>query len=240
MVRKTHMNTIVPRSLWIAPLAALALLGAGCFSSEPTPTPSPTTPTVPPVTGSPTSPTTPTTPPVTSGGETTQPTTTSPTSTAPTAPTGPLAPIDDTWKTYTNGSLEFSFQYPTRGRYAPTWGVTFVKTDDAQMKDGCYQSDANPRQNAGTLFVDDMKFCVTRYEDAGAGQRGLTDFYAVEHKGTIVLIAFSKQFTNGDNFEDESCHGKLVVASGATCVPVDVGVYNATLDQIVGTFKKLK
>lgn len=236
MITRNYMNTIVPRSLWIAPLAALALLGAGCFSPDPAPAPV-TPPATPPVTGSPTTPTTPpTTPPVTSGGETTEPTTTVPTSTAPTAPTGPLAPIDATWKTYTNASLKFSFQYPTRGRYAPTWGVTFVKTDDAKMQDGCYQGAGSPRQNTGTLFVGDKKFCVTRYEEGAAGQRYLTDYYATEHKGTIVLITFSKQFTNGDNFEDEACHGKLVVASGNTCTPVDVGVYNATLDQVVGTF----
>lgn len=211
------MTTIVPRPLWIAPLAALALLGAGCFSPDPAPTAPPATP---PVTGSPTTPTTPpSTPPPTSGGETTEPTTTVPTSTAPNAPaapTSPLAPIDATWKTYTNASLKFSFQYPTRGRYAPTWGVTFVKTDDAKMQDGCYQGAGNPRQNAGTLFVGDKKFCVTRYEEGAAGQRYLTDYYAVEHKGTVVLIAFSKQVTSDSNF--------------------DIGVYNATLDQIVGTF----
>ncbi|MCR4256514.1 MAG: hypothetical protein NUW08_02305 [Candidatus Uhrbacteria bacterium] len=222
------MKSIVPKPLWFVPIAALALLGAGCFSPAPEAPPM-VAPT--PVKPAPSAPTP-------SEPAPSEPSATSPTPNEPTVPTSPLAPIDDTWKTYTNGSLTFSFRYPTRGRYAPTWGVTFVKTDDAKMQDGCYQGDANPRQNAGTLFVGDKKFCVTRYEDAGAGQRGLTDFYAVEQKGTIVLIAFSKQFANGDNFEDESCHGKLVVASGTSCTPVDIGVYNATLDQIVGTFQE--
>jgi hypothetical protein len=220
------MKSIVPKPLWFVPIAALALLGAGCFSPEPeaSPTPAPTPEKPAPSAPSPSAPT---------------PSEPDPSEPTPSAPSGyELPEIDATWQTYTNTSLGFSFQYPTKGRYAPTWGVTFVKTDDAKMQDGCYQGDANPRQNAGTLFVGDKKFCVTRYEDAGAGQRGMTDFYAVEHKGTIVLIAFSKQFANGDNFEDESCHGKLVIASGNTCTPVDIGIYNAALDQIVGTFQE--
>lgn len=225
------MKSIVPKPLWVVPIAALALLGAGCFSPEPEAPPTPT-----PVNPAPSAPT-PSAPtpsePVPSEPAPSEPT--------PSTPSGyELPEIDATWQTYTNASLGFSFRYPTKGRYAPTWGVTFVKTDDPKMQGGCYQGDANPRQNAGTLLVGDKQFCVTRYEDAGAGQRGMTDFYAVEHKGTIVLISFSKQFSNGDNFEDESCHGQLVISSGTTCTPVDIGIYNATLDQIVGTFQETK
>src|SRR5690606_38079230 len=45
---------------------------------------------------------------------------------------------DNAWQTYTNAALGFSFNWPDKGRYAPTWEVTFSKDGDESVKDGCY------------------------------------------------------------------------------------------------------
>lgn len=195
-------------------MALVALTGAGCepapIPAAPAPSPAAETPS--------------------------QPSVPAPSAEAPAVTPSPLPVIDATWKTYTNSSLGFSFQYPTKGTYAPTWGVTFLKTNDPKLVKGCYQGEGNPRQNQGELLVGDSTFCVTRYEDAAAGQRYFTDHYVSGRSGSVILISFSKHLTVGDNFEDVRCHGQLVLATGTSCTPVDPGVYNAALDQIVGTY----
>jgi len=216
--------TILPRkSLLLSTLALLSLAGGGCLFSEPAQPSVPQEPTKPPAV---------VTPPTNTPSEP------APTPSTPTTPVLPV--IDATWKTYTNAALKFSFQYPTKGTYAPTWGVSILKTTDPKLEGGCYQGDGNPRQNKGTLQVGDTTFCVTRYEDAGAGQRYETDYYAATVNGAVVLITFSKHLSVGDNFEDPACHGQLVVAVGTSCKPVDIGIYNASLDQIIGTFTVTK
>jgi hypothetical protein len=145
--------------------------------------------------------------------------------------------IDATWKTYNNTTIPFRFQYPTKGAYTPTWGVTFISNSDPHLKQGCYQGDTGtPRQEKGELQVGDTTFCIMRYEDAGAGQRYETDYYTGGLNGRILLFTFSKHLTVGDNFDNVACHGQLVVASGTSCTPVDLGIYNAALDQIMKTY----
>lgn len=205
----------------LAVASVLALAGAGC-SSEPTQPSQPQEPTQPPAEIQ--------TPPGSDDHTMTPPASTS------TVPSSVLPTIDDTWKTYTNSTLNFSFKYPTKGTYAPTWGVNILNQNDPKVQNGCYVGDGNPRQNKGELQVGDTTFCVTRYEDAGAGQRYETDYYLGGLNGRIVLITFSKHLSVGDNFDDPSCHGQLVTSIGSSCKPVDLGVYNAALDQIMGTY----
>lgn len=214
------MNPTLRRSVITSTLALLALAGAGCLSAEPTQPSQPQEPNQPPAHIEPGQPSNPGQP-----GQATS-----------TTPTGVLPVIDNTWKTYTNAALKFSFQYPTQGTYAPTWGVSILKQNDPKVQGGCYQGDANPRQNKGELQVGDTTFCVTRYEDAGAGQRYETDYYVGGLNGQIVVLTFSKHLSVGDNFDDPTCHGQLVTSSGTTCKPVDMGVYSAALDQIVKTY----
>lgn len=76
--------------------------------------------------------------------------------------------------------------------------------------------------------------------DAGAGQRYLTDYYATSLNGLNIVIAFTKQVSNGDNV-GPACAGKLVMpgATERNCLEVDLATYVAHLDQIVGTFTAL-
>ncbi|MEI7512040.1 MAG: hypothetical protein WCK01_01110 [Candidatus Uhrbacteria bacterium] len=197
------MNYLSRRSVLLSTLAVVALTGAGCFSSEPAQPSKPQEPAKPPA--------------VVTSATSTKPTTTPTVSSTTQVPASVLSVIDETWKKYTAiGATKFYFQYPTKGTYAPTWGVTIVKPGDAKMQGNCYQGEGNVRQEKGDLQVGDTTFCVTRYEDAGAGQRYLTDYYAGGLGGNIVLITFSKHYSATSKF--------------------DVGVYNASLDQIVQTY----
>ena len=199
MIRTLYMN---PKFLLLP--VALALVGAGCFSAEPAQPAVPQEPVKKPAVVTPPAPTP------------SQPTPTpapTPTSTAP-VPSSVLPVIDATWKTYANAALKFSFQYPTKGSYAPTWGVNILKTTDAKLEAGCYKGDGNPRQNKGELQVGDTTFCITRYEDTSSGQRLETDYYVGGLGGNVILLTFSKKLSE----------------------TADVGIYNAHLDQIVGTY----
>ncbi len=248
MVRKTYMNNIVPRSLWVAPLAALALFGAGCFQPEPAP--------VTPPANAPSSPTAPATPPPTSGGVTTEPVTPAPSSTLPnaepTTPTGFTIPqIDTSWRTYTNRGETYSFMYPTKGKYAPTWTAKIVAANDLSYKDGCYyyNQEASPgRLGTGPrkVTLNGVEFCHMALGDASAGHLGLIDTYTTKVGNQIISLVFEKMTTNpGMCPDDKTCaqaikEGIYVMTVSPNFYTLFYGSeYAAHLDQIVGTFKQV-
>jgi len=123
-------------------------------------------------------------------------------------------PLDDTWKTYVNKALSFEFNWPTKGRYAPRWEVTFVSEGDARIKDGCIVEGS-----AGTrhVTVGASTFCHS-WKDDGSGP---TDWYAVKHDSRYAVIRFTKSPTVPDEgFSLEE--------------------YRAHLDQIISTYKSTK
>lgn len=226
------MNTNL--SKFAATASILALLGAGCGSSTPVVE---TKPIIPPATVVPAK-------PVDSkpADTTTPPPVTPPISDTSLSPDRVVDPkelpiIDASWKTYSNTALNFSFQYPTKGRYAPEWTVEMMQSTDARLNGGCINPGANGRAANSSLVVGDSTFCVVRAVDAGAGQRFYTDSYTVPRSERIVLITFTKRLANGDMFEDVACHGKTVISSGTTCIPFDEALYRAHLNQIVSTYR---
>lgn len=236
------MNTNLTK--FVAASSILALLGAGCMGSEPAPTTTNPDTKTPPVATQPTD-----TKPTDTKPSDTKPSDTTPTtpstSTTPTTGTDPdrsvdekeLPVIDGTWQTYTNAANKFSFQYPTKGRYAPEWNVTILSQGDARLEDGCKKAEANLRSTPGPFVVGDSSFCVVREVDAGAGQRYFTDAFTAPRGDKFIQITFSKRLANGDLFEDESCHGKTVISSGTTCILFDEALYRAHLNQIVATYR---
>jgi hypothetical protein len=220
------MNTIVPRSLWIAPLAALALFGAGCFQPEPVSVTPPVANT--PAVQVPAQPTTPAPVVVTVPAP------------APASATPVVLPaVDDTWKTYTNKGETFSFQWPTKGRMAPTWEVLMPKT----LIDGCFvNKDLGGNYEQTKLVVGDLTFCHASFQGAATSHRYLMDFYATVVDGQNVVISFDKVLVVGDVIGDGKCAGTLVLPTSTEkpCLVVDPVAYSAHLDQIVGTFKTLK
>lgn len=231
------MNTNLTK--FIAVSSILALVGAGCMGSEPTPA-SPNTNTPPAPTGS-------VKPADTKPADTD--TAPKPTDMAPVpTPDTVMSPdrdvdekelpvIDGTWKTYTNAAYKFSFQYPTKGRYAPEWNVSILSQGDARLMDGCKKPEGELRTTSGPFIVGGTSFCVVREVDAGAGQRLYTDSFTAPLGDKFVQISFSKRLANGDLFEDESCHGKTVISSGTSCILFDEALYRAHLNQIVATYR---
>ncbi|MEK7473562.1 MAG: hypothetical protein AAB668_02450 [Patescibacteria group bacterium] len=212
------MKSIVPKPLWFVPIAALALLGAGCFSPAPEapPTVAPT-----PVKPAPSAPT---------------PSEPTPSEPAPSTPSGyELPEIDATWQTYTNNALGFSFQYPTKGRYAPEWEMSIVSESDAKMKDGCYFDEQTDAGTEKRVAIDGREFCRTNAMDPAAGSRYYTYQYATKFGSSYALLSFTKRAVNGDNYDEPACRGKIVFSFGG-CVEFVPADFEAHLDQIMNTF----
>lgn len=148
-----------------------------------------------------------------------------------------LAAIDDTWGSYTNRAGTFSFRYPTRGRYAPEWEVSYIAADDTNLSGDCYTGNGSSRGTQSTLSVNGTSFCHTKTDDPGAGQHYYSDYYLANVAGTRVLFTFTKHLVNGDMYDDVSCHGKIVLSVGDSfCAQFDEAIYEATLDQSMNTF----
>lgn len=123
------------------------------------------------------------------------------------------ATTDETWKTYTNDALGFQFMWPTKGRYAPQWEVTFAKEGSEAIEGGC-----RVMEGATTEMVSagGTTFC-----HSGA-QNGDTrnDSYTTKMGSTYATIHFTKAkpATGAANFSWEE--------------------HRTSLDGIVGTFSK--
>jgi len=141
-----------------------------------------------------------------------------PTTPSNTTTTAALPAIDDTWKTYANKALGFSFQYPTKGRYSPLWEVTFVGENDSKIQDGCLiyggkhvDSYTTP---GGTAFCH-------KYQDLQGDtdvDLRAEDYYSTRIGKQYIVITFTKDYK-------------------ATVKPVfNIDAYRAQLDQIVSTF----
>lgn len=146
--------------------------------------------------------------------------------------------IDNTWKTYTNAALGFSFQTPTKGRYAPTWEVSFLKSDDAHIVDGCYVPDANPdgapERVAARAPV--TEFCISASGDAGAG-----NFYVIRDavtriNNTYVRINFVNHAYNAGAVGCNPMPESGMSTSANSCLPFIEAEYRAQIDNILATF----
>lgn len=227
--------------MWLVPIVTLSLFGAGCFS----PDAPPVTPPAPPVpVASPVKPT-PTPAP--------EPTPSPEPISAPVPVTDIKLPtIDDTWKTYTNKAETFSFQWPTKGKYAPTWSVKIVSEKDLAYKDGCYYGLYSPdqpnRKPPVKLTVNGTEFCHAPLGDGFAGGFGFYDTYTAKVDNQVISIAFEKIAHGAGACMDTNAVCKQANDKGAMVLSYSTGAYSifvedeylAHLDQIVGTFKTLK
>lgn len=197
------------------PLLALVLLGVGC---APTPAPTPT----------------PSTSPTPAPGQEPAIDLGAPRTLVP-------AQTDDTWKTYTNAALEFSFQTPTKGRYAPQWEVKVISETGAVQE--CYNLKRWSPDNDVQLGVtqDGREFCIRSDGLGDAGHIGIsfTDTYSTDIGKSMVLIVFKKtaiyNVENCVRASDQYLWSEF--AKPGSCVPFDEAEYQKTLDGIVGTFE---
>jgi hypothetical protein len=168
----------------LLPLAVIMLIGVGCTESSQTQTLAPVPPPA---------------PLTTSTSEANN----------PPAADATLPAIDDTWRTHTSRAGDFSFQWPTKGRYAPTWEVAIEATDPC-MGNGSFST------------KDGITFChssgivnpVTGGDYPHTGTTSFSDTYSTPYNGKFLVITFKK-----DGAYD-----------------IDETTYQAHLDQIMGTF----
>ncbi len=193
-------------SLAIATVFSFALFGAGCASQQSSaPQPQPVKPGAP-------SAAAPSTTPVTAN----------------------MPTIDETWKTYNNAALKFAFQYPTKGKYAPTWNVSFVREGDVQIKDGCMLSNADEETEAKTLQVGNVSFCHSAFGSGAAGSFYMEDYYVTKNGNQYVVITFTKKLTNSGTLGCANANENPWTLGG--CAPFSQTEYRAFLDQVVSTF----
>jgi hypothetical protein len=141
--------------------------------------------------------------------------------------------LDDTWKTYTNAALGFSFRWPSKGRYAPDWEVRFFGENSDKMQDGCFDEGAVERNPSAQVTVGGVGFCHSSFEEGAAGSRYLVDHYATKKGSQYVVISFTKRTTSAAAL---GCTGFELSASPAACVEFDEKAYLELLNQIVSTF----
>jgi hypothetical protein len=123
--------------------------------------------------------------------------------------------MDDTWKTYANAALGYSFKWPSVGRYAPKWDASFAKEGDARIKDGCLVA---AEGKTDTFSVGDNAFCHTSTESKDGAST--TDYYVTKKADQYVVLTFTK---TKDALKDFSW-----------------SEYHSLLAQIVGTYSTSK
>ena len=154
-------------------MGALLLLGAGCVPSL-----NSTEPNTPSVSPSSTS-------------ETTSPAVNT-SSTTPVVTPSSSVTIDDSWHTYTNPALHFSFQWPTKTIYAPHWKVTFEQVE--------------PCGTLGVMQdVHGVSFCHKHMQEGNI----ITDYYATKNGEVYVTITFTNSSTGIPNFKSEEYQAML-------------------------------
>lgn len=137
------------------------------------------------------------------------------------------AQTDATWETYQNARLGFSFQYPTKGKYAPEWEV------EVGGSSSCLES-----QDVGHT-AEDTSFCVIGTREGAAGSTYFTHTYRTILKETSVSIIFTKKAIMADIGDCKKAPGQNYWSQYATpqsCIPFSEEEYKKTLDGIVGTF----
>lgn len=117
---------------------------------------------------------------------TTIPTKAPTTTTTTTSTTAQLPVIDSTWKTYTNKSGEFSFQWPTKGRYAPKWDSTYADTD--------------PCIDGETKVLNGNTFCHSM-SAFRSDNLILTHMYTIPFGKKFIVMSFSKE-TAQEGFDE--------------------------------------
>lgn len=210
MIEKTSMKKLIVVLLFIVAVLVGYIAWKEIGWSRPAPVVN-SVPTKPAPTPEPSpSPTTPTTP--------TTPDGTAPSETPPPAPVlvADLPPIDATWQTFTKADGSFTFQYPMKGAFAPTWEQTYVPWGDTSLKAGCHMTEA-PVDSYKTFTVDGHTVCQSTATTIAPGSSHRTDFAVVTIDTRYLLITFTKQYANPDAFDDAR--------------------YQATLEQIISTFK---
>lgn len=171
---------------------------------------------------------TPVTAPVPSGAPITSTTTKTPIGVV--SPPTTTAPQDETWQTYTSKTGDFSFQFPTRGRYVPTWEVSFSDHDCAGVSKG------EPARKT----INGITFCQASATEGAAGSAYRTDTYTTLVGSRYVVISFVKRLYSAGALDCSFVGTFPYSTSASTCIPFEDDAYQSQLDQIMSTFQVVR
>lgn len=126
-----------------------------------------------------------------------------------------LPTIDNTWQTFTSKSGKYSFQWPTKGKYAPTWEQSFSDTNPCACNYACNDGGENKTLN-GISFCHQsaIENPVTGGDGPHTGQATFLDTYSTRHENTYIILTFKK----------------------INAYAIDEDTYHAHLEQILSTF----
>lgn len=143
----------------------------------------------------------------------------------PSAASSSLPAIDETWKTYTSRAGDFIFQWPTRGRYAPTWKAFFNDKDCAA------------EASTATFTANGVTFCHASLNEGAAGSAYFTDEYRTKHGSSRIVLSFTKRVYSADALGCSFVTSTRYSTSATGCIAFNETDYKTLLDQIVSTFK---
>ena len=192
------MKTLSRVSFAMSFIAAVALLGAGCASSDApasttgtAPSPAPTTTTMP-TPSTPSIPSTPGTP--SSSGEASSTITTSST-------------LDTTgWQDYQNKTLKFSFKYPLRGAFAPEFAVKLLPLTSPDITNDCIPASSLPNAIERRVSVNGTAFCRTGTVE---GTNVSEDRWVTKTDTWYAVITFTKRHPTNRPFDFAGYNNQL-------------------------------
>ncbi len=152
----------------------------------------------------------------------------------------PAVQTDGTWKTYENARVGFSFQYPTKGTYAPEWEVKVFDQNAKEVQDCYYVDGASLDGVKNARTADGRHFCTVHVSEGAAGSAYFTDAYATKVGNSVAVILFTKKAIMADIGDCKKAPGQKYWSQYATpqsCIHFSEEEYEKTLDGIAGTFK---
>lgn len=150
------------------------------------------------------------------------------------------AQTDETWKTFENTRVGFSFQYPTKGKYAPEWEVKVFDQNAREVQDYYYVDGASLDDVRNARTTDGRHFCTVHASEGAAGSAYFTDAYATAVGKSVVVILFTKKAIMADIGDCVRAPGQNYwseFAKPGSCVPFSETEYRQVLDGIASTFK---
>lgn len=101
--------------------------------------------------------------------------------------------MDASWQTYRNSTLKFLLQFPTKGMYAPKFGVKVINATDASLKDGCYDE-----IGGGTiqhLTLNGFDFCRVTHTPNPPALAVDTEYWTTKKDARFAVITFTKKYS---------------------------------------------
>ncbi len=147
---------------------------------------------------------------------------------------------DETWKTFENTRVGFSFQYPTKGKYAPEWEVKVFDQNAREVQDCYYVDGASLDDVRNARTTDGRHFCTVHASEGAAESAYFTDAYATAVGKSVVVILFTKKAIMADIGDCVRAPGQNYwseFAKPGSCVPFSETEYRQILDGIASTFK---